>query len=56
LRLTFSSEVLRSYQLEASADWGIWDPVLSTNGTGASITLTVPANLAHRFYRVRVGQ
>lgn len=56
LRLTFSSEVLRSYQLEASADWGTWDPVLSTNGTGTSITLTVPANLAHRFYRVRVGQ
>jgi len=55
ISISFPSELLQSYQLQATADWATWDTLLTTNGTGAGITLTVPAALAHRFYRIAVG-
>jgi hypothetical protein len=57
-RLRLTGEAQRTYQIQATTDWGEWTNLLSTNSASGTFdcTDTETTNLARRFYRGQVGK
>lgn len=53
IQLRYTGESNRTYRIEASENFVTWTNLLVTNVPSA--TITAPATLPHRFYRVHVG-